>query len=67
MDRVSETDIITTLSSWIVEVESMRNDGWTKYHYLDKIMKVKEYVDDHLSKYEEVQQRRFSNHTARNS
>tara|TARA_R100001198_G_scaffold57942_1_gene33210 strand:+ start:117 stop:314 length:198 start_codon:yes stop_codon:yes gene_type:complete len=61
MNRVSETDIIGTLRNWTVEVESGRNDGWTKYHYLDKLMKVKEYVDEHLAKYEAVQQGRLSN------
>mgnify|MGYP003135567526 FL=1 len=62
MNRVSEQDIISTLRGWSVEVESPRNDGWTRYHYLDKIMKVKQYVDEHLSKYEKVQQERSSNH-----
>ena len=52
MDRPSENQIINTLRNWVIGVESMRNDGWTKYHYLDKLMKVKKYVEENLSKYE---------------
>tara|TARA_R110000824_G_scaffold297361_1_gene485554 strand:+ start:68 stop:247 length:180 start_codon:yes stop_codon:yes gene_type:complete len=53
MDRPDENKIINTLRNWVIEVESMRNDGWTKYHYLDRLMKVKRYVEENLSKYEE--------------
>ena len=60
MNSVSEKDIIRALQDWSIEVESFRNDGWTRYHYLSKIMKVKEYVDEHLEKYESVQKERFS-------
>jgi hypothetical protein len=52
VDRPSENQIINTLRNWVIEVESMRNDGWTRYHYLDKILKVKKYVEESLSKYE---------------
>ena len=65
MNRPDENKIINTLRSWVIEVESMRNDGWTKYHYLDKLMKVKEYVDEHLGKYESVQKERFSSDQSR--
>ena len=50
--KPSESEIINALRSWVIEVESMRNDGWTRYHYLDKLLKVKEYVDKSLSVYE---------------
>ena len=60
MNGVNEKDIIHALRSWSIEVESFRNDGWTRYHYLSKLMKVKEYVDEHLGKYESVQKERFS-------
>ena len=50
--KPSESEIINTLRNWVIEVESMRNDGWTKYHYLNKLMKVKKYVEENLSKYE---------------
>jgi hypothetical protein len=50
--KPSESEIINTLRSWVLEVESFRNDGWTRYHYLDKLLKVKEYVDKSLSVYE---------------
>ena len=65
MNRPDENKIINTLRSWVIEVESMRNDGWTKYHYLDKLMKVKEYVDEHLGKYKSVQKERFSSDQSR--
>ncbi len=56
----NENDIIHALRNWALEVESFRNDGWTRYHYLSKLMKVKEYVDEHLGKYESVQKERLS-------
>ena len=37
----------------------------TRYHYLSKLMKVKEYVDEHLGKYESVQKERFSSDQSR--
>tara|TARA_R100001129_G_scaffold186595_1_gene179088 strand:+ start:1517 stop:1714 length:198 start_codon:yes stop_codon:yes gene_type:complete len=52
MNKFSETEIIWQLRNWAIEVESPRNDGWTKYHYLSKLMKIKDYVDENLSKYE---------------
>mgnify|MGYP003657161264 CR=1 FL=1 len=52
MNRPSENEIINALRNWVIEVESVRNDGWTRYHYLDKILKVKKYVEESLSKYE---------------
>jgi len=56
MNRFSETEVIGQLQKWIIEVESPRNDGWTKYHYLDKLLKVKDYVEANLTKYEEQRQ-----------
>tara|TARA_R100000908_G_scaffold60049_1_gene37168 strand:+ start:649 stop:840 length:192 start_codon:yes stop_codon:yes gene_type:complete len=56
MNRFSETEVIGQLQRWIIEVESPRNDGWTKYHYLDKLLKVKDYVEANLGKYEEQRQ-----------
>ena len=56
MNRFSETEVIGQLQKWIIEVESPRNDGWTKYHYLDKLLKVKDYVEVNLGKYEEQRQ-----------
>ena len=53
MGRPSENEIINALRSWTIEVESGWNDGWTRYHYLDKILKVKKYVEENLSKYVE--------------
>jgi hypothetical protein len=50
--KPSESEIINALRSWVIEVESIRNDGWTRYHYLDKLLKVKEYVDERLTKYQ---------------
>ena len=60
MNDVNEKDIIHALRTWSIEVESFRNDGWTRYHYLSKLMKVKEYVDEHLGKYESVHKERSS-------
>ena len=65
MSKPSENEIIATLMGWVLEVESFRNDGWTRYHYLNKIMKVKKYVDEHLEKYESVQRERFSSDQSR--
>ena len=42
MNKFSETEIIWQLRNWAIEVESPRNDGWTKYHYLSKLMKIKD-------------------------
>ena len=56
MNRFSETEVIGQLQKWIIEVESPLNDGWTKYHYLDKLLKVKDYVEANLTKYEEQRQ-----------
>jgi hypothetical protein len=50
--KPSESEIINALRSWVIEIESIRNDGWTRYHYLDKLLKVKEYVDERLTKYQ---------------
>ena len=50
--KPSESEIINALRSWVIEVESIRNDGWTRYHYLDKLLKVKEYVDERLTKHQ---------------
>ena len=52
MSRPNENEIINALRSWYIEVESGWNDGWNRYHYLDKILKVKKYVEESLSKYE---------------
>ena len=65
MNDVNEKDIIHALRTWSIEAESFRNDGWTRYHYLSKLMKVKEYVDEHLGKYESVQKERFSSDQSR--
>ena len=51
ISNISENDIVRQLGSWQLEVESGRNDGWTRAHYLQKIIKVKEYVDKHLASY----------------
>ena len=59
--KPSESEIINTLRSWVLEVESFRNDGWTRYHYLDKLLKVKEYVDNSLSVYE-AEREKMNNH-----
>tara|TARA_Y100000592_G_scaffold87472_1_gene142068 strand:- start:647 stop:850 length:204 start_codon:yes stop_codon:yes gene_type:complete len=67
VNDVNEKDIIHALRTWSIEVESFRNDGWTRYHYLSKLMKVKEYVDEHLGKYESVQKERFSSDQSRSS
>jgi hypothetical protein len=53
MNKPSEDEIVSALRSWVLEVESFRNDGWTRLHYLSKLLKVKEYVDGHLTKYED--------------
>ena len=60
MKKVNESDIIHTLMNWKLEAESGYNDGWTRYHYISKILKVKEYVNDSLSGYdEESEKERF--------
>ena len=51
MGKVNEKDIIYVLRDWKLEVESGHNDGWTRYHYLEKILKVKKYVDESFAKY----------------
>ena len=56
--KPSESEIINALRSWVIEVESIRNDGWTRYHYLDKLLKVKEYVDERLTKYQSAKYQR---------
>jgi len=67
VNEITEGQIILALKKWATETNNHWNDGWTRYHYLDKLLKVKGYVDDHLGKYEEVQERRLSNHKAQDS
>ena len=60
MKKVNESDIIYNLMNWKLEAESGYNDGWTRYHYIDKILMVKQYVNDSLSEYsEENKKERF--------
>ena len=49
---MNEDEIIATLRNWNAEAKNNRNDGWTMYHYIDKLLKVKQYVNENLSEYE---------------
>ena len=55
MANSENNDALYILRAWVSEVESHYNDGWARAHFLNKIMEVKRYVDENLTKYDNLQ------------
>ena len=45
MNKPSLNQILAEIRSWKMEVNSWRNDGWTRAHYMIMLNKVKEEID----------------------
>ena len=44
MNRPSLNDILHEIRNWKMEVNSWRNDGWTRAHYMIMLNKIKEEI-----------------------
>tara|TARA_R100001460_G_scaffold104935_1_gene151011 strand:- start:515 stop:700 length:186 start_codon:yes stop_codon:yes gene_type:complete len=45
MMRPSLNDILREIRDWKIEVQSWRNDGWTRAHYMIMLEKVKKEIE----------------------
>ena len=45
MNQPSLNDILHEIRNWKMEVNSWRNDGWTRAHYMIMLNKIKEELD----------------------